>query len=228
MTADGGAGFAGDGPKAQAPASVAGIVLAAGQSTRMGRNKLLLPLGGTTVLRRAVETALAARLDPVLVVLGHESDRIRDELSGLSCTPVVNEDYRPGMNTSVRKGFRAVPDDAPAGIVLLGDMPFVVPSMIEELVARHRKGAALVVSTYEGVVAPPILYGRSLFAELRALTGDGCGKQVVKRHRREAVEVAWPGSALSDLDVPADFERARAKVGEAGFACDGRSPKGGA
>ena len=196
-------------------APVAGIVLAAGQSTRMGRNKLLLPLGGTTVLRRAVGTALEAGLDPVFVVLGHESDRIRDELSGLSCRPIVNEDYLLGMNTSVRKGFRAVADDASAGIVLLGDMPFVVPSMIAELIARHREGASLVVSTYDGVVAPPILYGRSLFAELRALTGDGCGKQVVKRHRAEAVEVAWSRSALSDLDVPDDFERARARIKEA-------------
>jgi molybdenum cofactor cytidylyltransferase len=195
-------------------APVAGIVLAAGQSTRMGRNKLLLPLGGTTVLRRAVGTAVEAGLAPVFVVLGHESDRIREELGGLPCTPVVNEDYLLGMNTSVRKGFRAVPDDASAGIVLLGDMPFVVPSMITELLARHRQGASLVVSTYDGVVAPPILYGRLLFAELRALEGDGCGKQVVKRHRGEAVEVAWPRSALSDLDVPADFERARSRVEE--------------
>ena len=194
---------------------VAGIVLAAGQSVRMGRNKLLLPLGGTTVLRRAVGTALEAGLAPVFVVLGHESDRIREELAGLSCTPVLNEDYLLGMNTSVRKGFRAVPDEASAGIVLLGDMPFVVPSMIAELVARHRLGASLVASTYDGVVAPPILYGRSLFAELRALEGDGCGKQVVKRHHGEAVEVPWPRSALSDLDVPADFERARARVEEA-------------
>ena len=196
-------------------APVAGIVLAAGQSTRMGRNKLLLPLGGTTVLRRAVGTALEAGLDPVFVVLGHESDRIRDELSGLSCRPIVNEDYLLGMNTSVRKGFRAVADDASAGIVLLGDMPFVVPSMIAELIARHREGASLVVSTYDGVVAPPILYGRSLFAELRALEGEGCGKQVVKRHRGEATYVPWPRAALSDLDVPDDFERARARIKEA-------------
>jgi molybdenum cofactor cytidylyltransferase len=197
-------------------APICGIVLAAGQSIRMGRNKLLLPLGGTTVLRRAVGTAVEAGLSPIIVVLGHESERIREELSGLPCTPVFNEDYALGMNTSVRRGFRAVPDEAAGGIVLLGDMPFVLPAMLEELVARFRKGSSsLVVSTYEGVIAPPILYGRPLFPELRALEGDGCGRQVVKRHRAEAVEVAWPGSTLSDLDVPADFERATARIKEA-------------
>src|SRR3954463_8283162 len=210
-------------------APVAGIVLAAGQSTRMGRNKLLLPLGGTTVLRRAIGTAVEAGLSPIYVVLGHEGERIREEISGLPCTAVLNQDYALGMNTSVRAGFRALTDKAAAGIVLLGDMPFVLPAMIEEIMARFRKGSAsLVVSTYEGVIAPPILYGRSLFPELRALSGDGCGRQVVKRHRAEAVEVAWPASALSDLDVPADFEHATARVGGPGFAHDGRRPKGAA
>jgi molybdenum cofactor cytidylyltransferase len=195
----------------------------------MGRNKLLLPLGGTTVLRRAIGTAVEAGLSPIHVVLGHESERIREEISGLPCTPVLNQDYALGMNTSVRTGFRALTDEAAAGIVLLGDMPFVLPAMIEEMVARFRKGSvSLVVSTYEGVVAPPILYGRSLFPELRALAGDGCGRQVVKRHRAEAVEVGWPASALADLDVPADFEHATARVGGPGLARDGRSPKGAA
>jgi molybdenum cofactor cytidylyltransferase len=203
-------------------APVSAIVLAAGQSTRMGRNKLLLALGGTTVVRRAVGTAIEAGLSPVFVILGHESARVREELSGLSCTPLVNEEYAAGMNTSVRKGFQAISDEAAAGIVLLGDMPFVVPEMIEEVVRTFRKSKApLVVSTYEGVIAPPILYGRSLFPELRALDGDGCGKKVVKRHRGEAVEVAWPASALSDLDVPADFELARERL--AGMARERRT-----
>jgi molybdenum cofactor cytidylyltransferase len=207
-----------------ADAPIAGIVLAAGQSTRMGRNKLLLPLGGTTVLRRAIGTAVEAGLSPIYVVLGHESERIREEISGLPCTPILNEEYALGMNTSVRSGFRALTDEPAAAIVVLGDMPFVLPAMIEELVARFRKGSAsLVVSTYEGVIAPPILYGRRLFPELRALAGDGCGRQVVKRHRAEAIEVAWPPSALSDLDVPADFERAAARVGGSDPARKGAS-----
>ncbi|HEU5248344.1 MAG TPA: nucleotidyltransferase family protein, partial [Thermoanaerobaculia bacterium] len=70
----------------------------------------------------------------------------------------------------------------------------------------------LVVSDYEGVNAPPILYDRSLFAELGAMEGEGCGKQVVKRHRSEAVAVSWPAEALSDVDVPEDYERLRSGI----------------
>jgi molybdenum cofactor cytidylyltransferase len=191
---------------------IAGVVLAAGTSSRMGRNKLFLPLGGTTVLRRAVGTARDAGLDPVLVVLGHESDRALAELAGLRCTPVENAEFARGMNTSVRAGISAVPDDASGAVLMLADMPFVTAAMLRALVDRYRAAEApLVLSTYGDVLAPPILYGRALFGELRALDGDSCGKRVVKAHRAEAVEVEWPPSALTDLDVPEDLERVRTR-----------------
>jgi molybdenum cofactor cytidylyltransferase len=194
-------------------ARVAGVVLAAGTSSRMGRNKLLLPLSGTSVLRRAVAAAREAALDPVLVVLGHQSDRALGELTGLDCTPVFNPDYARGMNTSVRAGISAVPEDVSGAVLMLADMPFVTAEMLRTLVERHRASdAPLVVSTYGEVLAPPILYGRALFGELRALDGDGCGKRVVKAHRAEAVAIAWPPSALADLDVPDDVDRVRTRI----------------
>jgi molybdenum cofactor cytidylyltransferase len=192
---------------------VAGVVLAAGSSSRMGVNKLLLPLGRSTVLRRAVMTAVAAGLDPVLVVIGHESERARAELSGLSCVPVPNTDHARGINTSLRTGIRAVPDRCDGAVVLLADMPFVTAEMVRTLVERFRGGdAPLVVSVYGEVLAPPTLYGRELFPELGALEGEGCGKRVTKLHRARAIEVAWPAAALGDLDVPADLERVRAEL----------------
>src|SRR5260370_7384248 len=84
---------------------VAGVLLAAGASSRMGTNKLFLELGGVTLLRRAARTALSAGLDPLLVVLGHESDRARAELEGVASTPVLNPDYASGMNTPLRPAF---------------------------------------------------------------------------------------------------------------------------
>jgi molybdenum cofactor cytidylyltransferase len=183
---------------------VAGVLLAAGTSSRMGTNKLLLPAGGRPVIARAAGVAAAAGLDPIIVVVGHEAERVRAALAGLAVTPVLNPDYAAGINTSLRAGMTAVPDDARAAVVLLGDMPFVTADMIGALVARWRDGAELVVSQYAGVLAPPFLYGRRFYAELRALEGEGCGKQVIRRHRDEAVEVAWPAAAMRDLDEPAD------------------------
>lgn len=192
---------------------VAAVVLAAGTSSRMGRNKLFLQLGGTSILRRAVATALEADLDPVVVVLGHESDRARAELAESPCTTVLNPDYARGMNTSVGAGIAAVPSDAAGAVLMLADMPLVDARMLRALVERHRGScASLVVSTYGEVVAPPILYGRALFPELCALDAEGCGKRVINKHREHAVELSWPVSALSDLDVPEDLERVRAQV----------------
>src|SRR5437867_12321699 len=102
---------------------VAGVVLAAGLSTRMGRNKMLLRIGSRSLVRRAVETALSARLEPVLVVVGHERERVEPELHGLSCTAVHNPQYAAGMNTSLRAGARALADDVKGSVVPLGDMP---------------------------------------------------------------------------------------------------------
>jgi len=174
----------------------------------MGKNKLFLELGGSSLLRRSARTAAAAGLDPLLVVLGHESDRARAELEGISCTPVLNADYARGMYTSLRAGIAAVPEGAPAAVVMLADMPFVTAEMVRELIERWQ-GEPLAVSLYEGVVAPPILYARALFPELRELDGEGCGKRVVNRHRKDALEVPRPAAALADLDVPADVERVR-------------------
>ncbi len=90
---------------------------------------------------------------------------------------------------------------------MLADMPFVTPEMIAGLIDRYRSSEApLVISDYEGVNAPPMLYDRSLFGELLAMTGEGCGRQVVKRHRDEAEVLSWPASALADIDVPEDYE----------------------
>jgi molybdenum cofactor cytidylyltransferase len=193
---------------------VAGVVLAAGSSSRMGSNKLFLDLGGETVLLRCVRGALAAGLDPVLVVLGHDAGRARAELSGLSCRAVVNAEHARGMNTSLSAGIGAVPGEAVAAVVALTDMPLVTAEMLAELVRRYRASSApLVVSDYGGTLAPPVLYDRALFGELQGAEGDGCGKRAIERHRGEALTVSWPAAALADLDQPADYERIRAELG---------------
>ena len=194
--------------------SIAGVVLAAGTSTRMGQNKLLMELYGEPLVRRAVARAARAGLDPLIVVLGHEADRVQSALDGLVYQPVVNADYERGVNSSLRAGIQAASaSGARAAVVVLADMPFVTTAMLETLMETYQQGSVpLVISDYDGVNAPPMLYDRSLFGELAQSEGQGCGKHVVKKHRHEAASAPWPAEALTDLDEPQDFQRVREAV----------------
>ena len=184
------------------------VLLAAGVSRRMGRNKLLIELDGESVVRRAAVRALAAGLDPLVVVLGHEAERIGRELEGLACRTVVNADHALGQAGSLRAGFAVLPATAAAAVALLADMPLVTAAMVAALVTRWRAGSAPVIaSDYQGVTAPPILYDRSVFPEIALIAADGSAKEIVHRHR-DAESIAWPKDALADLDVPADVARA--------------------
>jgi len=197
---------------------VAGIVLAAGSSTRMGANKLLLELDGEAVVRRAARTASAAGLDPIVVVTGHEREAVTARLHDLGVSAVNNTEHAQGTHTSVAAGVASVRGDCDAAVVVLADMPFVTPAMLREVVARYlvarhdRSRPPLVVSRYGGdVTAPPILYDRVLFGEL-ARMDSRCGRAVVRRHLDEAVLVDWPAEAALDLDRPEDYERARSEL----------------
>jgi molybdenum cofactor cytidylyltransferase len=180
----------------------------------MGQNKLFMDLEGETLVRRVVGRASKAGFDPLIVVLGHEADRVQRALEGLSYRPVFNPEYARGVNSSLRAGIQAVSEtQARAAVVVLADMPFVTTAMIETLIEKYRRSEApLVISDYNGVNAPPMLYDRSLFGELAASEGQGCGKHVVKRHRHQAESASWPVEALMDLDAPEDYERVKASV----------------
>ena len=204
------------GPRPRAAGRVAAVVLAAGASARMGRNKLLLDLNGEAVVRRAARTAIGAGLEPVIVVTGHAHEAVAGRLRGLRCRTVFNGEHAAGTHTSVAAGIGAAAEaGCAAAVVMLADMPLVTPAMLRSLVGRHREsGAPLVASRYGGEVnAPPVLYDRRLFGELRRMDAR-CGREVVRRHRREAIEVAWPAEAARDLDRPADYEWVRRKLAE--------------
>src|SRR5262245_44626918 len=118
--------------------AVAGILLAAGTSSRMGNNKMLFELAGESVLRGAARRALAGGLSPLLVVLGHQAERARQELDGLPCQVVVNPLYEQGINSSLKSGVAALPPEAQAAMVMLADMPYVSADMIAEMISRYR------------------------------------------------------------------------------------------
>ena len=188
---------------------VAGVILAAGASRRMGKNKMLLELDGESLIRRAAKRALGAGLSPVVVVIGHEADRLRAELKGLPLELAINPDYTGPTSGSLHRGLNVLGVDVEAVVVMLGDMVRVTAETLAMLVAAARgTEAPLVVSRYGDVTAPPLLFRRALFGELLAWTGEGCGKAVVQAHKHEAMYVDRPVTLLTDVDTPEDFAAA--------------------
>lgn len=189
-------------------APVAGLVLAAGSSTRLGTNKLLVELAGEPLIRRAAAGALEAGLAPVIVVLGFDPEPVAAALAGLRVTLVTNTRHAEGMPSSLRAGIEAVPPECAAAVVLLPDMPLVTAPMVAGVVERFRRdGAPLVISLYGGTAAPPTLYSRELFPTV--LSAKEGGREVMRRHRRLADVVHRPAELLVDVDLPADLERLR-------------------
>ena len=185
---------------------IGGIVLAAGESRRMGRNKLLLPLGGEPLVRRACRRGLAAGLDPLIVVLGHESERVQQALAGLDCHCILNADVGGPMSSSLHRGLAALPADAEGAVIMLADMVNVTEHMLRTMLLSAQTSTALLVcSRYAETLAPPVLFRRALFDELYAASGEHCGKAVVEHHREHAIYVDWPGAALVDVDTPEEF-----------------------
>jgi len=193
-------------PRRTKPLRVAGVVLAAGASRRMGpgRNKMLLELEGEPLVRRAVRRALTAGLSPVVVVLGHEADRARAVLADLPVEIALNPNFTGPTSTSLHAGLDLWGQDVDAAVVHVGE------AALAELVTRAcTSDAPLIVSRYGDVTAPPLLFRRALFAELVAWTGEGCGKTVVKAHSHEALYVDRGPEMLADVDTPADFQKAQ-------------------
>ena len=187
-------------------ARVAAIVLAAGASRRMGTNKLLLPLDGEPLVRRACQRALAAGFDLLIVVLGHEAARVQAALAGLDCRFAFNADIGGPMSSSLHTGLECVPHAADAAVVMLADMVNVTEQMLRALVTAAESSAApLITSRYGSTLAPPVLFRRVLFPELLATAGEGCGQAVVERHRAQALAVDAPLAALLDVDTPEEF-----------------------
>jgi molybdenum cofactor cytidylyltransferase len=184
------------------------ILLAAGGSTRMGTPKQLLPFGDTTLLRHAVETALASDCDPVLVVLGAAAESAAAAIAGLPVDAVTNVDWAKGMGTSLRLGLRTVLETtAPAAVVVMVcDQPAVTAVLIGELIDAYKAGATLVAAEYSGIIGVPALIGREWFEELLALGDDAGARALLKRHPDRVKPIPFPQGAL-DVDTPEDYQR---------------------
>lgn len=195
-------------PKSAPPKStIAAIVLAAGKSTRMAPfNKLLVTdKAGRPMIARVVDNVLSSGARPVIVVTGHRADDIRAALGGRPVTFVPSPNFEAGLSESLKSGIAAVPPEARAAVVCLGDMPLVTGRIIDRLLAAHDadEGRLIAVPTHQGQWGNPILWDRSFFPALLAMTGDGGGgRRIIREHAEVVAEIDVNDDAvLRDFDT---------------------------
>ena len=190
---------------ARAP-NVSALVPAAGRSTRMGPvNKLLAPFDGRAMVRHVVEQLTGSSVRPVVVVTGHEAERVREALDGTGASFVHNSAYREGLSGSIRAGLAALPESVEAALVCLGDMPLVTPEHVERLVAAFDpdEGREICVPVFEGKRGNPVLFARRFFEEMAAVRGDVGARHLIGEYEEYVCEVAMDDRAvLLDVDSP--------------------------
>jgi molybdenum cofactor cytidylyltransferase len=178
-------------------------------------NKMLAEIGGKPLVRIAAEQALASRAKPVVVVTGHEREHVQAALKGLSVRFVHNHDYANGLGTSLKAGIAAVPEDADAAIVCLGDMPQVDAALIDKLIAAFdpERGALVVVPSIDGRRGNPVVWSRRFFHDLMSIDGDIGARHLIGSYAEAVVEVPVVGAgALTDVDTPESLSAVKAEI----------------
>lgn len=194
--------------------TIPAMLLAAGQSRRMGAiNKLLAQIDGISMIRRVTETILTSKAGPLIVVTGHEADRIRTELEGCEVTFIHNPDYAEGLSSSLRTGIYGLPDAADGVLVCLADMPQVTASHVDKLIAAFDpiEGRAICVPTSNGKRGNPVIWDARFFSEMTAVSGDVGARHLIGEYDDLVCEVEiGDGGVLVDIDTPQALHSVRA------------------
>ncbi|TWJ13190.1 molybdenum cofactor cytidylyltransferase [Geobacter argillaceus] len=190
-------------------ARVAGIVLAAGKATRMGRTKQLLPFRGKSVLEWVVDHALASGLHRVVVVLGHDAELLEPLLRERDVTVVVNPQYGEGQSSSLKAGLGALTNETEAALFLLGDQPLVTPEIIDRILSAYAASPSpIVMPVCEGRRGNPVLFARETFPAMRNLSGDCGARGIFEQYAGRILAVPVESQAiLADIDTEEDYQR---------------------
>jgi molybdenum cofactor cytidylyltransferase len=188
---------------------IVGVLLAAGESRRMGALKQLLPYRDKSLVEHCVDNLLASKLDEVIVVTGHRDSEVRAAIGSRPVKIVHNAHYQQGMASSIKRGIDEVSDTARACVIALVDQPRIEPETIDRLIETYQRDASLVViPSYRQKSGHPILIDLTLREEILAMDPEVGLRQVVQAHREgiSRVEVSSP-SVLEDCDLPEDYDQ---------------------
>ena len=190
---------------------VSAILLAAGESKRMGRPKLLLKWGRSTVIEKCVDTLLASNIDELIVVLGYRAGAIRRKLGSRRLKAVVNPHYQLGMSTSVRSGLGEVSPSCEAVLIALADQPSIEKDLINRLIDEYRENPhGIVLPSYRGERGHPVILNRLRYQEaMENLTGDRGCKPILDLHPEDILEVEGESeAAVADIDSWEEYRSA--------------------
>lgn len=198
-------------PQKKSMPSIAALVLAAGQSKRMGENnKLLLPFHGKAVLSHIIEQAEKAELQTIHVITGHQKKEVEKESCRHDVTFIHNDLYEEGMSTSVKLGIQSLPKDIDAVLILLGDMPSITVEIIQKMIAAYNpiEGRSIIIPTHNGRRGNPILWDREFFEEFKKLDGDMGAKILLTEYQDYIHEVEMETDAIFfDIDTLEAYQR---------------------
>jgi molybdenum cofactor cytidylyltransferase len=194
---------------------IGALLLAAGQSRRMGSNKLLEDIDGRPMVVRTAQRLLSSRARPIVAVLGNQAEAVDAALGRLPVERVGNPAYAEGLSTSLKRGLAALPPDIDGVIVCLGDMPLVAGRDLDRLIAAFNplEGRAIIVPTRGGKRGNPVLWARRFFPEMAELAGDVGAKHLIGEHAELVAEVEMDSdNVLVDIDTPDALAELRARV----------------
>ena len=186
---------------------VSAILLAAGESKRLRMPKLLLPFGKSTILERTIDNLLNSRVDEVIVVLGYRAEEMMRKLANRPVKIAINPIYHQGMSTSIVKGLSLVNNRAQAIMVALADQPLINSQTINRLIEEslgYDKG--IVIPTYQAERGHPVIFASEYKEELLGLKGDIGGRQTIKQHPNDTLEVIADSKAITmDINTINDY-----------------------
>jgi molybdenum cofactor cytidylyltransferase len=197
--------------------TLAGVVLAAGESRRMGTPKQLLPFGERTILERVVDTLLTAGVGEVIVVLGHLAHRVRTVLGDRRVRVAVNESYRQGMLSSVKCGVRAIGTEHDAVLLALGDQPHIDSAVVSEVMREYRAGSVgILIPRYGAKKGHPIIIDLRKYREAILNLPEHVGLNALMQEHTDDVRLIDVATEdiIRDIDVPEDYTRELARFTE--------------
>ncbi len=194
---------------------IVALVLAAGKSTRIGMNKLLLDMDGQAVVEWVVDALLGSKVTGIILVVGYEGERVQRRLRGKDVLVVRNLEYEEGMAASIREGIHHIEEGSHGVLIALADHPLVKSETIDQLIDAYqdtKKG--IVCPTYRGKRGHPVIFNLKRYKKaLLQLRGDIGGREVVEAHRDDLLEIAVdsPG-VVKDIDSWGDYEKMKGLV----------------